>query len=81
MQNQISTIQLRDKVKQALDRLKQKPNESYEDVISNLIEEKEKKNVKRLLKEQCIEMYDLDKEIAKEWDNTLMDGLDKDEKW
>ncbi|MBM3231981.1 hypothetical protein FJZ21_01225 [Candidatus Pacearchaeota archaeon] len=81
MQNQISTIQLRDKVKQALDKLKQKPNESYEDVISKLIEEKEKKNIKSLLKDQCIEMYYLDKEIAKEWDNTLLDGLDKDEKW
>ncbi|MEK6909246.1 MAG: antitoxin VapB family protein [Nanoarchaeota archaeon] len=81
MQNQISTIQLRDKVKQALDRLKQKSNESYEEVIVKLIEEKEKKDIKKLLKEQCIEMYDLDREIAKEWEGTLMDGLDKNEKW
>ena len=81
MQNQISTIQLRDKVKQALDRLKQKPNQSYEEVIISLINDKDKKNLKMLLKEQCIEMYDLDKEIAKEWEGTLMDGLDKNEKW
>jgi len=81
MQNQISTIQLRNKVKQALDRLKRKPNESYEDVIVKLIDDKDKKDIKQLLKEQCLEMYDFDKEIAKEWDNTLMDGLDKDEKW
>ena len=74
MQNQISTIQLRGKVKKALDNLKQKPNESYEEVIIKLIDEKEKKNIKTLLKEQCIEMYDLDKEIVKEWDNTMIDG-------
>lgn len=81
MANIIITIQLREKVKLALDRLKQKPSETYEEVIIKLINEKEKKNIKMLLKEQCIEMYAFDKEIAKEWDSTLMDGLDKNERW
>lgn len=81
MSNQISTIQLREKIKQALDKLKQKPNESYEEVIISLINYKDKKDIKKLLKEQCIEMYEEDLKIAKEWDSTLMDGLDKNEKW
>ena len=39
------------------------------------------KKQRELLKEQCIEMYEDDLQIAKEWEGTLMDGLDKNEKW
>ena len=83
MKNTISTIQLNENVKLALERLKEKRNESYEDVIVKLIEEKRKKkaDLKKLLKEECEEMYDENLRIAKEWEPTLMDGLDKDENW
>ena len=83
MKSTISTIQLNENVKLALERLKEKRNESYEDVIVKLIEEKRKKkaDLKKLLKEECEEMYDENLRIAKEWEPTLMDGLDKDENW
>ena len=40
MESKISTIQIRQSVKQELEKLKQKLNDSYEDVIVNLINEK-----------------------------------------
>ena len=39
------------------------------------------KKQEELLIEGYKEMYDDMLEIAKEWECTLMDGLDKDEKW
>ena len=79
----ITTIQLRESVKRLLDRLKEKRNETYEDVIVKLIDEKEKdkKRLEKLMIEECKEMAEESLKIAKEWDSTLMDGLDKDEKW
>ncbi len=40
-----------------------------------------KKEQEELLIEECKEMNDDMLKIAKEWECTLMDGLDKDEKW
>jgi predicted CopG family antitoxin len=79
----VSSIQLNEHVKRELERLKEKRNESYEDVIVKLIDEKE--NQRRLreqfLAESYKEMAVEDLKIAKEWEDTLMDGMDKDESW
>jgi hypothetical protein len=78
----ITTIQLNEKVKIALDRLKSN-RETYEEVILGLmkIAEKTKRERQELLIEGCKEMYDDMLRIAKEGEGTLMDGLDKNEKW
>lgn len=81
MENKISTIQLNENVKRMLAEMKEKSSDSYENIIVKLIEEKKKnkKELAMLLKEQCEEMYGTDIEIAKEWDGTLLDGLNSDE--
>ena len=78
----VTTIQLNEDVKKTLDRLKSN-KETYEDIIVNLIKsvEEQKRNQEDLLIEGCKEMYEDMLKIAKEWEGTLMDGLDKDEKW
>ncbi|MEK6811444.1 MAG: hypothetical protein AABX96_02970 [Nanoarchaeota archaeon] len=72
MKNQITTIQLRENVKQELENLKTKKNDSYEDVIVRLIDDSsiKKDKIKKLLIEQCKEMYDFDLKVVKEWENT-----------
>jgi len=78
----VTTIQLNENVKKTLDRMKS-AKETYEDIIVNLIKsvEEQKKNQEDLLIEGCKEMYEDMLKIAKEWEGTLMDGLDKSEKW
>ncbi len=78
----VTTIQLHENVKSALDRLKSN-KETYEEVILSLmkIAEKCKREREQLLIEGCKEMYKDMIEINKEWEGTLMDGLDKNEKW
>lgn len=78
----ITTIQLNESVKRELDRLKSN-KETYEEVILNLMKfaKKNKREQEQLLIEGCREMYDDMLKIAKEWEGTLMDGLDKNEKW
>lgn len=78
----VTTIQLNENVKNALDRLKSN-KETYEQVILNLMKdvEKHKREQEELLIEGCKEMYDDMLIISKEWEGTLMDGLDKNEKW
>ena len=78
----VTTIQLNEDVKKALDRMKSN-KETYEEVIVNLMKsvEGQKKNQEKLLIEGCKEMYKDILKIAKEWEGTLMDGLDKNEKW
>ncbi len=78
----ITTIQLNENVKNALDRMKNN-KETYEDIIVNLMTyfEKQKRKQEELLIEGCKEMYDDMLSIEKEWEGTLMDGLDKNEKW
>ena len=78
----ITTIQLNENVKKELDRLKE-ARETYEEVIVKMITqiEKQKREKEELLIEGCKEMYDDMLEISKEWEGTLMDGLDKNERW
>jgi predicted CopG family antitoxin len=78
----VTTIQLNESVKNALDRMKTN-KETYEEVILNLmkIAERHKREQEKLLIEGCKEMYDDMLIMAKEWEGTLMDGLDKNEKW
>ncbi len=78
----ITTIQLNENVKNALDRLKSS-KETYEQVILNLmkIAEKCQREQEQLLIDGCKEMYDDMLKINKEWEGALMDGLDKNEKW
>ena len=78
----ITTIQLNENVKKALDRMKSN-KETYEEVILNLMQiaEKCKREQEELMIEGCKEMYGDMLKIAKEWEGTLMDGLDKSEKW
>ncbi len=66
----ITTIQLNDNVKNALSRMKQKSNESYEDVILGLmnIAEKHKREQEELLIEGCKEMAEDMLKINKEWE-------------
>jgi hypothetical protein len=78
----VTTIQLNENVKNALDRLKSN-KETYEEVILNLmkIAEKHKREQEQLLIEGYKEMAEESLRIAREWECTLMDGLDKNEKW
>jgi len=72
MENQITSIQIRENVKRVLEKLKEKPNESYEDVIVNLLREKEKSRKKQisLLIEGCKEMAEESLKITREWETT-----------
>jgi predicted CopG family antitoxin len=78
----ITTIQLNENVKRALDRMKSN-KETYEEVIIALIDNanSRKKEKEELLKEEALEFYDESLKIEKEFECTLMDGLDKNEKW
>ena len=78
----VTTIQLNENVKNALDRMKSN-KETYEEVILNLMKmvEKHKKEKDQLMIEGCKEMYNDMLKISKEWEGTLMDGFDKSERW
>lgn len=78
----VTTIQLDERVKKALDRMKL-GKETYEDVIVNLMKfsEEHKRKHKKLLIEGYKEMSGENLKIAKEWEGTLMDGLDENEEW
>ena len=78
----VTTIQLNENVKNILDRLK-KGKQTYEDVILNLTEtvEKHRREQEQLLIEGYKEMAGESLRIVKEWEGTLMDGLDKNERW
>ena len=74
----ITTIQIDKRVKMQLDKLKTSKKQTYEDVIVRLIKKdaEQKKKFKELMIEGCKEMYDEDLKICKEWECTLLDGLD-----
>ena len=78
----ITTIQLNEDVKKALDRIKSN-KETYEQAIINLMDitDKYKREQEKLLIEGYKEMAEESLIIAKEWEGTLMDGLDRNEKW
>ena len=66
----VTTIQLNENVKAALDRMKEKNSETYEEVIvkmMKLIEEKKRRRVELLI-EGCKVMAKHDLEIVKEWE-------------
>ena len=65
----LTTIQLNDHVKKALDRMKSN-KETYEQVIVNLIEavEKNKREQEQLLIEGCKEMAEENLKITKEFE-------------
>lgn len=67
----ITTIQIRENVKNQLDKIKV-GRESYEEVILNLMETAEKcrKTQEDLLIEQCKVMAKDDLAITKEWEST-----------
>jgi predicted CopG family antitoxin len=79
----ITTIQLNDDVKKALNRMKETGKETYEEIIVKMMQtiEEEKRNQTKLLIEGCKEMANESLKIAKEWEGALMDGLNKNEKW
>ncbi len=79
----ITTIQLNENVKNSLNKLKASEKQTYEEVIVSLIKlsETQKRKQEELLIEECKEMAEENLRIAKEWEGTLMDGLDKNEKW
>ena len=78
----VTTIQLSEDVKKILDRMKM-GKETYEDVILNVVRfvENQKRRREDLLIEGCREMAGESLKISKEWEGTLMEGLDKNEKW
>lgn len=77
----VTTIQLNENVKNALDRLKTN-KETYEEIILSLMKtaEKCKREQEQLLIEGYKEMAEENLRIEKEWEGTLMDGLEN-EKW
>jgi len=68
----ISSIQIRENVKRALERLKEKPNESYEEVIIKILRDNEMKKRKQreLLIESYKEMAEESLRITREWEDT-----------
>ena len=66
----VTTIQLNENVKNALDRMKQSNKETYEDVILNMMNiiEKQKREQRELLIEGYKEMADESLKIAREWE-------------
>lgn len=79
----ITTIQLNEKVKDSLAKLRTSNKQTYEEIIVNLIKlvEIQKRKQKELMIEGCREMAEDSLKTAKEWEGTLMDGLNKNEKW
>jgi len=69
MKQAISSIQLRSNVKLHLNRLREQPNETYEDIILRMIKilEKQKRMQKELLIEGCKEMAEENLKIEKEF--------------
>ncbi|MEI6731058.1 MAG: hypothetical protein WCK90_00100 [archaeon] len=72
MKNEISTIQLRANVKNDLDRMREKSNESYEDVIVRMIQtiESKRRAQEDLMIEGCKVMAEDMLEINREWEQT-----------
>jgi len=66
----ITTIQIDDAVKKALERMKESSKESYEDVVVKLISEKELawRRQEELLIEGCMEMAEENLKITREFE-------------
>jgi len=74
----ITTIQIRENVKMALERLKERRNESYEEVIVKLLMEAERKrkNYEELMIEAAKETAEESLRITKEFE-----AIDEDFDW
>ncbi|HLC22686.1 MAG TPA: hypothetical protein VJJ79_02845 [Candidatus Nanoarchaeia archaeon] len=68
----ITTIQLSEETKNALERAKEKSSETYEEVIKMLLQqvEKQKREQEQLMIEECTEMSEEYLKITKEWETT-----------
>lgn len=68
----ITSIQIRQNVKNELKRLKEKNNESYEDIIVKLIRlsEQQKRKKEDLMIEGCKIMAEDSLRLTKEWEST-----------
>ena len=68
----VTTSQLNDNVKRALDRIKEKGKETYEDVIVKMMKkiEEDKRGKDELLIEGCKVMAEDSLRIVKEWEAT-----------
>jgi len=68
----VTSIQLNENVKNALDRMKQKSNETYEDVIVGMMKTLEMQRRKQidLMIEGCKVMAEDSLRITKEWEAT-----------
>ncbi|MEI6849723.1 MAG: hypothetical protein WCK29_01665 [archaeon] len=73
--NNITTIQIRENVKNLLERLKVKPNQTYEEIIVDLIDERQnnKMEQEKLLIEGCHVMAKDSLRIVKEWESSSLD--------
>ena len=71
----ITTIQIQDSVKLHLEKLKESPKETYEDVIVKLVSlaEKQKKKQRDLMIEGCKEMAKDSLQELKDWKYTEKD--------
>jgi hypothetical protein len=79
----VTTIQINESTKNSLIKLRNSNKETYEDIILNLIKlaEVQKRKQEELMIEGYKKMAEESLKIAREWEGTLMDGLDKNEKW
>jgi F0F1-type ATP synthase membrane subunit b/b' len=68
----ITSIQIRENVKNQLDRIKESNRQTYEEVIINLLKmaEIQKRKQEDLLIEQCRAMAEDDLKMIKEWETT-----------
>lgn len=68
----ITTIQIRENVKNQLDKIKQSERQTYEEVILSLLKivETQKRRQEALLREGCKVMAEENLRICKEWEST-----------
>ena len=73
----VTTIQISEELKDSLNKYKKKSSQRYEDIIKELLIEKE--NDISLLKEGYEEMYGLSQEISEEFEDIDREELEKNE--
>ena len=76
----VTTIQISESVKEKLSKLKSKKNETYEEVIENLLKEYSKKDIEEALIKGYKENHDLNLQIVREFEHSDRE-LDRDWEW
>jgi hypothetical protein len=73
----VTSIQLKEEVKEELKKYKKFPNSTYEDVIVDFIKgyKQEKENEFSLLKEAYLDTYKKTKEITSDWEFIDLEDL------